>query len=94
MPTKTNTQPGVMQKKTLNSNLSNDTMTALTDASTAIKTLCSKLAGLIEDQVTNPNPQTSGENNEIVSQRLLEWTSDLYAIAEDIDFYVVTPTAE
>lgn len=83
--------PGVTVVEPLNASLSDDTMNMLTESSSTIKSVCSKLATLIEDQVTNPNPQTGGEGGEIVSQRLLEWTSDLYAIAEDIDFYVNPP---
>lgn len=83
--------PGVTKTKPLNASLSDDTMNLLTESSSTIKNVCSKLASIIEDQVTNPNPQTGGEDGTVVSRRLLEWTSDLYAIAEDIDFYVNPP---
>lgn len=81
-------------KTPLNSSLSENVIGVLTHNSNTIKTVCSELAAIIEDQVTNPNPQTGGEGGEIVSQRLLEWTADLFAIAEDIDFYVNPPVTE
>lgn len=83
--------PGVTKTNPLNASLSDDTMSMLTESSSTIKSVCSKLATIIGEQVTSPNPQTGGEDGTLVSRRLLEWTSDLYAIAEDMDFYVNPP---
>ena len=85
------TSANATSPKSLNSSLSDNVIETLTNNSTRLKAVCSELAGVIEDQVTNPNKQTGGEDNEILSQRLLEWTADLFAIASDIDFYVSPP---
>lgn len=57
----------------------------LTQTAKQLKVLSGQLGGLIEDQVMDP---TYVEGKDVAADRLLDWTADLFAISEDIEFYV------
>lgn len=65
--------------------LTNEMRTILINAADQLREISGQLGGLIEDQVTDP---TYVEGKGVAADRLLDWTADIFALAEDITFYV------
>lgn len=77
----------------LNADLSTDLIGLLQEQSATIKDICTQLATLIEDDISSSDSQT-GADDTVLSQRLIQWTADLFAISQDMDYYVSPPVEE
>lgn len=82
----------VASKNKLNAatTLDSDMKQILKDSAKQLKEISSRLGALIEDQVTDP---TYVEGKGVAADRLLDWTADIFALSEDIEFYI-TPEPE
>lgn len=65
--------------------LDEDLKTTLSDVSNRLADICAQLGGHIEQQVTNPEYV---DGKDVAADRLLDWTADLFAISEDIKYYI------
>jgi hypothetical protein len=71
--------------------VSTETLAALAEVAENLKTEAAKIAVFIEEQVIDPS---YSEGQDTVADRLIEWTGDIFAISEDINFYVNPKTEE
>lgn len=65
--------------------LSPEMSETLADTAAQLKKISAALGSLIEDQVANP---TDVEGKGVAASRLLDWTADIFALSEDIEFYI------
>lgn len=83
------------QTKRLNAAVDTETEQPLAEVlagvSEQLKTISAMLAGYIEEQVMDPDVINSDAKG-TPAERLFDWTSDLFAISQDIDYYI-TPEA-
>lgn len=85
----TTTNSSVSSKTKLNSSVSDDALkSVLEEASSNLRDISAKMAGYLEDQVANPEYV---EGQDVVADRLIEWVADIFAISEDINFYLNPP---
>lgn len=81
-----NTTNGSTSKSLNADRLSNELYDTLAEAARSLKTISANLGALIEAQVTNP--ESAEPDGDVAAERLLDWTADIFAISEDIDFYI------
>lgn len=65
--------------------LNEELRSTLNSVSDQLADICAKLSVNIEEQVTNPE---SVDGKDVAANRLLDWTADLFAISEDIKYYL------
>ena len=78
----------------LNSAVENDVelVETLSNVSEQLKSISSRLAGYIEEQVLDPE-SVEGKKG-VIADRLFDWTSDLFAISQDIEYYITPEPVE
>lgn len=89
---KITTQTKAQPVTKINAALSGELKSILADVSQQLRSIAARLGSQIEDQVTDPDvvPEQG-----VAADRLLDWTADIFALAEDIDFYTnPAPTDE
>ena len=79
------------RRKRLNasSGLAPEEIETLASVAKQLREVSVQLSGLIGDQVSDP---TYTDGKDAAADRLLEWTADIFAISEDINFYLNPPT--
>jgi len=68
--------------------LSPELETTLNEASAQLRTVAAKLAQHLEGQISTPE-YTAGA--EVAADRLIDWTADIFALSEDMKFYLNPP---
>jgi hypothetical protein len=75
----------------LNASTSEDATATLTSAQDKLRDISTSLASIITEQVSDPEYQ---EGKAVLAERLMEWTADIFAISEDMRFYLNPPIDE
>ena len=65
-----------------------DINSVLTSSLDRLRDISTQLAGIITDQVENPDYQ---DGKAVLADRVIDWTADIFAISEDIRFYLNPP---
>lgn len=76
------------QRLNANAGLTEEEHKVLLEASESLARISERLATLIGDQVADP---TYVDGKSAAADRLLEWTADIFALSEDIKFYINPP---
>lgn len=85
----TNSSVGSKTKSKLNASVLDGALkSVLEEASSKLRDISAEMAGHLEDQVANPEYV---EGQDVVADRLIEWVADIFAISEDIGFYLNPP---
>lgn len=63
----------------------------LTQVSLQLRKVAARMAQDLEGQISTPEYADSGD---VAAERLIDWTADVFAISEDIEFYVSPPKGE
>lgn len=57
----------------------------LSSVAKQLQSISAEMSALIEEQVNNPEYV---EGEDVAADRLLDWTADVFAISQDIEFYI------
>lgn len=84
-----------LQNKKLNASVEDveDLNVLLASVAEKLKTISADLAAQIEDQVMEPDVINATAKG-TVADKLFDWTSDIFAISQDIEYYINPPTEE
>ena len=74
----------------LNASVSS-TESVLTNALDQLREISTQLAAIIEEQVEDPAYQ---DGKAVLADRVIDWTADIFAISEDIRFYLNPPVPD
>lgn len=67
------------------------TESVLTNALDQLREISTQLATIIEEQVEDPAYQ---DGKAVLADRVIDWTADIFAISEDIRFYLNPPVPD
>lgn len=71
--------------------LSQELREMLTQVSLQLRKVAARMAQDLEGQISTPEYADSGD---VAAERLIDWTADVFAISEDIEFYVNPPRGD
>lgn len=71
--------------------LSQELREMLTQVSLQLRKVAARMAQDLEGQISTPEYADSGD---VAAERLIDWTADVFAISEDIEFYINPPRGE
>ena len=83
-----NTKASKTRKLNASAGLAPEEIEKLASAAKQLREVSVELSALIGDQVADP---TYTDGKDTAADRLLEWTADIFAISEDINFYLNPP---
>lgn len=73
------------EKLNASAGLSESLVSTLANVAKQLQSISADMGALIEEQVNNPEYV---EGDDVAADRLLDWTADVFAISQDIEFYI------
>ena len=71
--------------------LSQELREMLTQVSIQLRKVAARMAQDLEGQISTPEYADSGD---VAAERLIDWTADVFALSEDIEFYINPPRGD